>query len=209
MAERTKRAPVRRRGRPTGNTSGETKERVLLAAQRTFAALGYESTTNKAIADEAGITTGAIYHYFDSKRELYAAVLEHVSTVIYGRFREAAVGDDLRARVHAVLDAAVALGDSDPSYAAFVVAVPTEAQRHEELAGLAAVQTRASVDFWTELVQDGVDGLLDDVDPAVAIATLRMVSGGLARYASIADSDEYHRSVDGLKRLIDHTMFKE
>ena len=206
---RTTKAPVRRRGRPTGNTSGDTRERVLLAAQRTFAALGYEPTTNKAIADEAGITTGAIYHYFESKRDLYAAVLDHVSSVIYGRFREAAVGPDLRARVHAVLDAAVGLGDSDPSYAAFVVSVPTEAQRHAELADLAAVQTRASVDFWTELVEEGAGDLVKGVDPAVAIATLRMVSGGLARYASIADADEYHRSVDGLKRLIDHTMFKE
>ena len=43
-----------------------------------FARDGYEATTNRSIAKASGITSGAIYHYFDSKAELYAAVYEEV-----------------------------------------------------------------------------------------------------------------------------------
>lgn len=199
---------TRRRGRPPASNAAETRERVLLAAQRTFAGLGYEATTNKAIADEAGITTGAIYHYFDSKSELYAAVLDHVSTVIYDRFRAAVdqAGDDLRVQIHAVLEAAAELEEADPSYAAFVVGVPTEGQRHPEIAELAAVQSASSIDFWSELIESHGDSI-DPTHREILISTLRMTSGGLARYATFVPIEDYRRSVEGFRRLIDGTFF--
>jgi AcrR family transcriptional regulator len=48
-----------------------------------FAQRGYEGTTNRAIADGCGLTGAAIYHYFDSKAELYAAVYEAVFARVF------------------------------------------------------------------------------------------------------------------------------
>ena len=78
-----------RLGRPPSSSSFETRERILTVARESFAQLGYGVTTNKYLATKAGITTGALYHYFDSKVEIYGAVYEHVQALIYSRFQQA------------------------------------------------------------------------------------------------------------------------
>ncbi len=63
----------RAQGRPKGATSELTRARVLSAARTCFSRTGYASTANRQIAEEAGVTTAAIYLYFDSKTALYAS----------------------------------------------------------------------------------------------------------------------------------------
>jgi AcrR family transcriptional regulator len=47
---------------------------LLIAARDRFAADGYVATSLDAIATDAGVTKGALYHHFDGKEELFAAV---------------------------------------------------------------------------------------------------------------------------------------
>ena len=52
----------------------------MTAALKMFAERGYEGTSNKAIAEAAGLSTPAlIYHYFPSKTDLLRAVAERFS----------------------------------------------------------------------------------------------------------------------------------
>ena len=55
-----------------GNTArGEqTRTAIVEAALRLFAENGYEATTMRAIAREAGVATGNAYYYYASKEEL-------------------------------------------------------------------------------------------------------------------------------------------
>jgi AcrR family transcriptional regulator len=50
-----------------------TRRRVLDAARRIFAARGYEQTTIRAVAAEAGIDPSMVMRYFGSKAGLFAA----------------------------------------------------------------------------------------------------------------------------------------
>ncbi len=50
------------------------RETILSVAKHRFARAGYGKTSLKELASEAGVTTGAIYHYFGSKDELYREV---------------------------------------------------------------------------------------------------------------------------------------
>ena len=54
-------------------------QRLLAAATRLFAERGYERTSVQEIVEAAGVTKGALYHYFGSKedllQEVYARVL--------------------------------------------------------------------------------------------------------------------------------------
>ena len=52
--------------------------------------VGYERATNRAIAAEAGVTAAAIYQYFGSKTELYAAVVDETLEEMMPRLRAAA-----------------------------------------------------------------------------------------------------------------------
>src|SRR3954463_793322 len=62
-------------GRIAGVTPSETRERLLDAAARVFELKGYDGATVSLIAQEAGVTTGAIYAHYKSKAELLAAAL--------------------------------------------------------------------------------------------------------------------------------------
>lgn len=57
----------------------DRREQLLDAAIRVFARKGFSRATNKDIAHEADVTSGLIYHYFESKEALLQAVLEERS----------------------------------------------------------------------------------------------------------------------------------
>jgi len=54
-----------RRGRPA---QGDKQRQILDAALGLFAERGFHGTRVPLVAEAAGVATGTIYHYFDSKR---------------------------------------------------------------------------------------------------------------------------------------------
>ncbi|MDB1089075.1 TetR/AcrR family transcriptional regulator [Streptomyces sp. ACA25] len=75
MDESTERNGTARKASGTS----EVPQRLMATATRLFAARGYERTSVQEIVDAAGVTKGALYHYFGSKddllHEVYARVL--------------------------------------------------------------------------------------------------------------------------------------
>ncbi|WP_283136339.1 TetR family transcriptional regulator [Rhizohabitans arisaemae] len=53
----------------------ESKQKILDAARARFSADGYEQTTVRAIAADAGVDPSMIHYFFGSKDRLFAAVL--------------------------------------------------------------------------------------------------------------------------------------
>ncbi len=60
----------------------ERRRQILDAALTLFARHGYAGTTTKAIAREAGITEGLIYHYFGGKAELLVELAKQRSALL-------------------------------------------------------------------------------------------------------------------------------
>lgn len=65
--------PKRRSGRRRGTS--ETREAILAAAARQFAARGYDRASLRAIAAEAGVDQKLIAHFFGSKQQLFVAAV--------------------------------------------------------------------------------------------------------------------------------------
>jgi len=61
----------------TTKKSDETRTRILEAALALFLKRGFEETTMRNIAKEAGVALGAAYYYFDSKDALVMAFYGH------------------------------------------------------------------------------------------------------------------------------------
>ncbi|MCV7316215.1 TetR/AcrR family transcriptional regulator [Mycolicibacillus parakoreensis] len=60
---------------PQHERRAQTRAALLRAAGRVFAARGYHGATLQDVYRGAGVSRGALYHYFSSKRELFAALL--------------------------------------------------------------------------------------------------------------------------------------
>lgn len=54
----------------------ETRQGLLAAAYRVFGQKGYAQATVDDVAAAAGVSKGAVYHHFESKEELFRALLE-------------------------------------------------------------------------------------------------------------------------------------
>lgn len=59
----------------TGRRPGtpDTRETILAAARRGFSARGYDATTVRGIATEAGVDPALVIHYFGTKEDLFIA----------------------------------------------------------------------------------------------------------------------------------------
>lgn len=69
-------------GRKKSKENQETaKERLLLAAVKLFALKGYEGTTTRQIAAEAGSSISMLNLYYGTKEKLYEAAMEHIMDV--------------------------------------------------------------------------------------------------------------------------------
>lgn len=203
---------ARRLGRPPATNSAETRERILRVARERFAVLGYSSTTNQDIADDAGITTGAIYHYFGSKRDLYVAVFEEVEERVFERFRAVAErpGSFVDKLVR-VLDESVAINREDPSIASFFVTVPVDSMRNSDLAGLAARQGTDSIRFFRPLVEEGVErgDIGPGVDPRDVVNMIIAMTSGLARFASLVGNIEVQeQTTRAVEELLQGELFR-
>jgi AcrR family transcriptional regulator len=55
----------------------ETRRRILDAARAVFAARGFAAATVDDVVAAAEVSKGALYHHFDSKEELFLALLGH------------------------------------------------------------------------------------------------------------------------------------
>jgi AcrR family transcriptional regulator len=65
-------------GRREGSRSEQTRALIVETALRLFRENGYEATTMRAIAKEAGVSTGNAYYYFGSKEELIQAYYDEL-----------------------------------------------------------------------------------------------------------------------------------
>jgi len=89
-----------------------TRGALVAAARRLFAQRGYAAVGTEEIVREAGVTRGALYHHFDGKEELLAAVYEQIEADLLerlaGRLQAEAAADPMAALVagaEAFLDA--------------------------------------------------------------------------------------------------------
>jgi AcrR family transcriptional regulator len=70
--------------------SRRTRARILDAAMRLFAEIGYHAATNAMIADAANLTRGAMLYHFASREELVEAAIAHIEIERARLFEQAA-----------------------------------------------------------------------------------------------------------------------
>ncbi len=194
MAQRRR----KRAGRPAAAESLETRERIVRAALRCFASGGYGRTSNRQIASAAGITSPALYHYFDSKAELYAAVHDHGLETVLGAYRDAlARHERCLDQLCAIVEASIELNRVHPGLAEFLAVAPLELQRHRELAPRLRVSGAEVREVFRALLERGI--VRGELAPGLEVDTvvdlLTATSFGLHCFFGPLEKPAQHRAV--------------
>jgi len=199
-------------GRPPGAVSEETRARIIEAACQCFAERGYFKTSNQDIARAAGLTTGALYHYFDSKAELFAAVHRHVQGILLGIYQKAfAEETTCVAQLCAGLEAALALTREQPKLARFASVADLEIQRHPELSAVLQPDSQGVRTFFAQLLTEGYrrGEIARDVDIEAVVNLVVSSLFGLAWLRSRVESQEaYADTTRAFQRLLRGALFR-
>jgi AcrR family transcriptional regulator len=143
--------------------SQRTRTRILDAAMRLFAEIGYHAATNAVIADAAQLTRGAMLYHFGSREELVEAAIAHIELHRARLFEQAAAAPPA-----AGVDAAEQAIDvywallQEPPFVAFAeleAAARTDPMLNERLQGARSAFDHAQLggDRAGALVQAGAD----------------------------------------------------
>lgn len=194
-------------GRPVGANPEQTRRRILTAAMRCVAEVGYSQTTIREIARAADMTSGSLYHYFPNKSELLKATGEEIEEIVAPRLRAAAAqSDDVTNRLDAVLDESQRLIRDYPHLAAFLRAVragsatqtPRESPQHPG--------SKALRDVVTEIVADA-GTLSPHVGPEAVVEAICALTRGLSERAATLPPDAYDATLAAAKKLIRGSLF--
>lgn len=189
-------------GRPPGADGDETRQRILSAARACFADQGYAATTNRTIADRAGLTAAAVYHHFGKKPELMLAVHRATEERYLGRIQRAVAGAaDFSGKVVALLDVIHETAKQDPEMLFFYAVAQDEARRHPELRAIQ--EDRTFPRMFAELVDSGVqEGVIAPADAPRARGAIAAVGAGLAMLARDMGVEAHRTVTEGSKQLL-------
>ena len=127
MVAETKDTPQRRR-------RVETRERLLTAANSVLARSGFDRATVDDIVREAGFSKGAFYFHFDSKDDLFWAMLEERISRQLEAFRgNVDHSKPLSNSVRTILNAVFGLVKDDPLWAPLYLEFGAHAARNEKV----------------------------------------------------------------------------
>lgn len=111
---------ARRRGKGSPALASERREHLVRLAAELFAEKGFQATTVRNIADQAGILSGSLYHHFDSKESIVDEILAGFFREIMSAYRSVLdEGKDPRETIAGLVR--IAFGTLEPHRAAITV----------------------------------------------------------------------------------------
>ncbi len=207
------RKPARRLGRPPLSDGAETRRKLIEVARDHFARDGYSVATLKEIALSLGVTTGAVYHYFPSKTELFIAVADDTVEVFMNTIQDEVESNaPFKVRLKEAFEVIALLNARMPSMAAFILTLDLEGRRYPELEEARARVTESRDAFFRQMVQDAYKRkeFRPGVQPAAVTDLIETLRLGMARFQAQTGSVRRHRSmISALEALLDGELLVE
>ena len=181
----------------------ETRKRVLAAATHLFARLGYHKTTIQDIAYHIGMTTGAVFHHYNSK----ADILDDVVAELDHSFEQytaylAQPHTDYNAMVHGIMDIFM---DRFYNHPDTIIALASLAAEFSGIRGPVIIQVQAAYDRFVNAFESAMDRICPrPTNRAAAICFISALQG-LALQALVRDGEiEVDDLVKGFLSLVTH-----
>ncbi|MEV0712577.1 TetR/AcrR family transcriptional regulator [Nocardia aurea] len=159
-----------------------TRTRIVDTATRLILANGAHGTTMEAIQHESEVSASQLYHYFDNKRDLLAAVIQASTETVLANTRllEMRSLRDLRAWRDAVVDAARATGCRvGCPLASFAEDIPDSDPELLELVAAGLRRLTAAVAAGLTAMRDAGELLSDTDIDRLALVVVTAYEGGM------------------------------
>lgn len=186
-------------------SEAERRSQILRAARAVFIEKGYLAARVEDVARRAGLSKGAVYFYYASKRELFLALVyeEHENTY---SFLEIAEQDDRPAAVK-LLD----LGQKYLDYFAglkspprFFLMMCEQGIRDDEIREECQAVHQRFVDAVTRVLAQGMaEGSFRQADPQAVAQLLKAIIDGMAGQSAIGIRPDKERLLsDGIQMIL-------
>lgn len=142
-------SPRARRAPRRAEHAADTREALIDAARRLFAAQGFDGTGTEQIVAEARVTRGALYHHFRDKADLFRAVMAEAAGEVAQRLIDEQLAADAESPLAEIRDGVSAFLD---------VCVGGDFQRIVLVDGPRVLGS----DAWEELVDRYGRGILEE-----------------------------------------------
>lgn len=210
-ATNTATKPTRGAGRPVGSNREASLARILPAARKLFAELGYTKTTFKEVGKAVGMTHAALYAYFPSKAALYQATCDHTQSLLLTDYIAAIEGKPtLREQLREILLVGAEAHNKDPSITGILGAIPMEIRRHPELAELLLDRQNATLQLlakaFTAAQQRGE--ITDKASPEDQVIAIMGAAVGISLLNSGLGKNNVMDSMQVLIDLIEARFFQ-
>lgn len=153
----------------------ERRRQILDISAHLFASKGIAATTIREIADEVGVYSGALYHYFPSKEAIVTELIREYIDDLGGRCREITAQSQTPVdRIEAL--ALLALSTSEDYRGATTIWQREGEYMRDRLVEADLAETADEVErAWRAAIADGVaEGTFrDDIDPDVFYQLIR------------------------------------
>jgi AcrR family transcriptional regulator len=185
-----------------------TRERIVASACACFGVRGYAATTNQEIADGAGLTSAAMYQYFDSKKDLYIAAVRNAHQLIVPHFREAIVPlESAREGFYKLARAYAVAHELHPSVTPLLSAISVEMRRDAEIAEAMQKEPQHFLQVVIEIVKCGIEtGEIDPPNAEGVVSMFLACTMGLSAHAALMGNARFDRAVDAFARLIEGSL---
>lgn len=172
----------------------ESRTRIMHAALTLFARQGFERTTVRMIAEEAGISQGLMYNYFSSKHDLLRAIFEQSMRDVTESFAIAEAEPDPQQRIQRLVTAAFVIVRRHREFWQLSYGVRMQP---EVLAGLGD-----ALPAWTSSITHTLEGYFQDAGaahPRIEAAILFALIDGVAQHYVL---DPEHYPLDEVAKAI-------
>lgn len=179
------------RKRPRQRRSEQTRERILDAAVKVFAAHGYEYGTTNRIAEWADISIGSLYQYYPNKDAIVVDLAaRHIDAGVAAanQRRLAGIPDSLEGVMRAIVSTSIDNHRHDPEFLRLII---EQAPRSRELLDRVAELQRTSVEEMRQLLTAHPEVRVADVTTAarLVVTTIDTVIHQLSAAPDPLDAD--------------------
>ncbi len=173
--------PDKRRTRADGpDAKARRRDEILAAAKRAFSRKGFHATRISDVAEETDLSYGSVYWYFESKDELYDALLAGVESELRAAILESVSSDtsaDVEKAIHRAIAGTFSYFDSDHDAVRLMFRVRGSGAAKDPTGGL---YDRFAGDLEALVVDAQRDGLMAPGNPSVIAFAIAALIGQFA-----------------------------